>query len=150
SAEVAKLLDLSDLLLGTTLSRDREQCRLIVVEPGVLGGLLGLRRNDGDLLRATDGVLRQSEIARSPPDPLVGRLRSAWCRNLRHLRLLRDELGPFGNLVGALKHGELSAMQVLADLDQATVDLILGHEYRIDEVPFERECGFNPMAAGDQ
>jgi hypothetical protein len=151
---------LRDLGFGRGRLDGLEQGRLIVVEPGVARGLLGLLREGGDLLGATDLVSLQPEVAGGArvaafvAMATVVRALAFILRNLRRMKfrlpLLLREVGVLRDLFVGLQFRQLGSMQVLADRPHPGVEIVHLHQVDGDTLEVQRLQRLDAVPARDQ
>ena len=138
--------------------RGLQESGLVIIEPGIARGLLGLFGKGGDGLRATDFLSGDAEVAgRKAIAAFMAMTATVFplafnLRNLPRLNVtfLRREFRVLSHLLGALADRQFGAEQVLGDSPHARLNIV-----EVDE-PYEDALGvkhfqcFDPVPAGDE
>ena len=138
--------------------RGPQESGLIVVEPGIARGLLGLVRKARDGLGAADFLSSDTKVAGCKAVAAFMAMTATVfppafiLRNLPKLNvtLLRREFRVLGHLLGALANRQFRAEQVLGDRPHPGLDIVevdKPHENAIDVKHLER---FDAMPTGDE
>src|SRR5690349_15538521 len=147
-----------DLRFGRGSLRGFQEGRLVVIEPDLSRGLLGLFGKSGDGLGPADFLSGDAKVASRKAGAAFMAMATAVfplafiLRNLPRLNsaLLHGEFRVLGHLLGALADRQLSTEQVLGDGPHARLDVIEIDKPDENAGDTEQLQRLDPMPAGDE